>query len=80
MHSLIAERGWGGAGLRTLVERELAVYVSTHQEAWDGCRITVLLDGPPVALMAKVVRPMAMLLHELATYAAKHGAMSVPNR
>jgi two-component sensor histidine kinase len=74
-HSLLAEGGWAGADLRTLVERELAPVMSSAR----GARTDVVrLDGPSVALASTVVQPLAMVLHELAANATKHGALTSP--
>ncbi len=64
-HSLLAAEGWAGADMLTLVESELAAYKGR-----------VRLDGQPVRLEANAAQPLAMILHELATNAAKHGAFS----
>jgi PAS domain S-box-containing protein len=72
-HSLLAEAGWLGADLRTVAERELAPYAAGSMNGG-----AVRLDGPAVALASTAVQPLAMLLHELATNAAKHGALSRP--
>ncbi|MGK7870219.1 HWE histidine kinase domain-containing protein [Falsiroseomonas sp. E2-1-a20] len=64
-HTLLAATSWLGGALRTLAEGELEPY-----------RGRVHLDGPPIRLAAEAVQPCAMLLHELATNAAKHGALS----
>jgi two-component sensor histidine kinase len=37
-----------------------------------------VLDGPRVMLPAGAAQPLAMAVHELATNATKHGALSVP--
>jgi PAS domain S-box-containing protein len=37
----------------------------------------LVMDGPPVALSARAVTTLALVIHELATNAAKYGALSV---
>jgi two-component sensor histidine kinase len=72
-HTLLARDGWNSADLRELVEEEVAPY-RIGAEALD--RVT--LDGPALALAPGAAQPLAMALHELATNAAKHGALSAP--
>lgn len=67
-HALLACHAWLGADLRAVVEGELAA----HREA-------VRLDGPAVQIAAIAVQPLAMLLHELAANAARHGALARPD-
>ncbi|PHK93423.1 hypothetical protein CR162_18650 [Pseudoroseomonas rhizosphaerae] len=74
VHSLLAQEGWSGADLRAVLERELAPYtpVSSDKE------VLISLDGPAVPLAPTAVQPIAMVIHELVTNAAKHGALSQP--
>jgi two-component sensor histidine kinase len=78
VHSLLAEGGWSGADLRAVAERELAPYAAPHGGEGPARGPSVSLDGPDVPLAAAAVQPLAMVLHELATNAAKHGSLSVP--
>ena len=79
VHSLLAEGGWSGADLRAVAERELAPYTAApRRRGAPAPGPLVSLDGPPVALAAAAAQPFAVVLHELATNAAKHGALSVP--
>src|SRR5271154_657367 len=55
-----------GADLRDLLATELGAYEVSR----------VLMAGPAVFLPAKVALTMALLVHELATNAAKYGALS----
>jgi PAS domain S-box-containing protein len=70
-HQLLAGGRWTGADLRRLVEEELHPYGSA-----DDTRVTIL--GEPYALSPAAAQGVAMAVHELATNAVKHGALSTP--
>ncbi|PWC26356.1 PAS domain S-box protein [Teichococcus aestuarii] len=72
-HSLLAQEGWLAADLRTVAERELAAHSRQYEQ-----EEAIILSGPPCRLSSTAVQPMAMVLHELATNAVKHGALSAP--
>lgn len=69
VHSLLAHSRWEGADVHTLVQEELAPYQI-------GGADHIAMSGPHVAVSAPVAQTLALALHELATNAAKYGALS----
>ena len=62
-----------GADLASLIGRLLEPYVD------DPCREMVTIEtSPPVSVPRGKVQALAFVLHELATNAVKHGALSAP--
>ncbi len=70
-HELLSRSRWKGADLRVIAEEELSPYTAER-------RPDILIAGPSVVLGASAIQALAMTLHELATNAAKHGALAVP--
>ncbi|MGC1693485.1 MAG: sensor histidine kinase, partial [Pseudolabrys sp.] len=72
VHSLFVETRWRGANLQTIAKNELAPYSEADERR-------VRIYGPPLLLAPDIAQAIAMTLHELATNAAKYGALSAPD-
>jgi two-component sensor histidine kinase/CheY-like chemotaxis protein len=68
-HELLSQSRWQGADMLRLVNEEISPYRTR-----SGARIAVV--GPSVILAPEKAQTMALALHELATNAAKYGALS----
>ncbi len=71
-HSLLSESRWQGANISDIIEEELAPYRAPH---FDRVRIS----GTSLSLDPSTAQALALALHELATNAAKYGALSQPS-
>lgn len=69
VHSLLAHSRWVGAEVHTLVQEELTPYQVGGAE-------NISISGPKISVTPPVAQTLALALHELATNAAKYGALS----
>jgi PAS domain S-box-containing protein len=69
-HNVLTKEGWTGASLRSAVGTALAPYNVPG-------RFNLVGDDHPLG--PKMVVSLSMVLHELATNAAKYGSLSVPD-
>jgi PAS domain S-box-containing protein len=69
-HSLLSQNRWYDVGLTDLVRRQLAPYTNDANTT---------ICGPQVMLTSAETQAVAMVIHELVTNAAKHGALSSPS-
>ena len=71
-HDLLTSSRWTGASLQQLVRDELAAF---RPPETDG----VIVQGEDFLLKPSVALAMSLVFHELATNAAKYGALSTPH-
>jgi PAS domain S-box-containing protein len=70
-HDILTRDNWEGAELRDIVGEVIEPYC---RQSSGRCHI----DGPRVRLTPSMALALSMAVHELATNAAKYGALSVP--
>ncbi|MGK7866666.1 sensor histidine kinase [Falsiroseomonas sp. E2-1-a20] len=77
-HTLLAQGRWVGADLRAVVMGEIKPFLGSPGflggQGPEGPHAT--LEGPPVPVLPAAVQALSMAFHELATNAAKYGALS----
>ncbi len=70
-HDLLTVTDWGTTPIRAVIEAELQHFREVLGDA-------ILLDGPELELAPNDALSFGLAVHELATNAAKYGALSVP--
>ena len=71
VHSLLGRAGWEEVGLRDVIDQALQPFGRDDRET---ARFSI--EGDDVRLQPRAALTLAMVFHELATNAAKHGAFS----
>jgi two-component sensor histidine kinase len=68
-HNLLSQEKWQGAELREVIARVLQPYLLNNPER-------MRMFGPQVPLSPRLAVVLSMIVHEIATNAAKYGALS----
>ena len=68
-HNLLSTEKWQGSGLRDVIGRVLQPYLLNNPER-------LRMSGPSVPLSPRLAVVLSMIVHEIATNAAKYGALS----
>ena len=68
-HNLLSKEKWRGSDLQDVIGRVLQPYLLNNPER-------VRMSGPPVPLSPRLAVVLSMIVHEIATNAAKYGALS----
>ncbi|MBA1155379.1 PAS domain-containing sensor histidine kinase [Microvirga mediterraneensis] len=71
-HDVLTRENWEGAELREIIDEVVEPYLRQKTSHFD-------IQGPRVRLIPRTALAIAMAIHELATNAAKYGALSVPS-
>ena len=69
-HNLLSDAAWRAVDLHTLITEQLLPYA----QVGDNLR----LDGERMTVLPKMGTSFGLVFHELATNAAKYGALSLP--
>lgn len=70
-HDLLVRESWHGASVEELVRAQLGAF-------FDAGGVRVELKGPVIVLKPEAAQSLGLALHELASNAARFGALSVP--
>lgn len=69
-HDVLLSQGWSSVSLREVAAQTLGPL--------DG-RSQIAIEGPATSIGSRATLMLSLILHELATNAAKYGALSVPD-
>jgi PAS domain S-box-containing protein len=68
-HEVLVSKNWQGAPLAELVRQQLVPFVEVHSSRFE-------IAGPDIVVTAEAAQAIGLAIHELATNAIKHGALS----